>query len=216
MRPTISVKIFSIAVGLLILMAIVTGLSGLNLKKVNNEVVALAAYYVPLEQRMDHIDSAVRDELIHLGRLMQLYQAKSDDVKTIEEEKRKLEEHAGKVDQEVAEALQLVERVLASSEIEVNREEFATLRKQLPDIAAAHNLLHETAILLLTERQQGDERSVRAVRDVIRKQRDSIDKTIGDVTASLQAMTRESAKKAERLELRAIKVNWGITIGASV
>src|SRR5713101_4348022 len=56
MRPTISVKIFSIALGLLVLMAIVTGLSGLNLRKVNNEVVALAAYYVPLEQRMGHIE----------------------------------------------------------------------------------------------------------------------------------------------------------------
>src|SRR5947208_914284 len=93
MRPTISVKIFSIALGLLVLMAIVTGLSAMNLRKVNNEVVALATYYVPLEQRMDHIDNAVRDELIHLGRLMQLYQAKSDDMKTIEEEKRQLEEH---------------------------------------------------------------------------------------------------------------------------
>ena len=216
MRPTISVKIFSIALGLLVLMAIVTGLSAMNLKKVNNEVVALAAYYVPLEQRMDHIDSAVRDELIHLGRLMQLYQAKSDDMKTIEEEKRQLEEHAGKVDQEVAEALRLVEGVLASSEIQVNREQFAALRKQLPDIAAAHNLLHETVTLLLAEREQGNERSVRAVRDVLRRERDGIDKTIGDVTAALQAMTRESAKKAERLELHAIRVNWGITIGASV
>jgi len=216
MRPTISVKIFSIAVGLLVLMAIVTGLSGLNLRKVNNEVVALAAYYVPLEQRMGHIDSAVRDELIHLGRLMQLYQAKSDDMKTIEEEKQQLEEHAGKVDQEVAEALRLVEGVLASSAIEVNREQFAVLRKQLPDIAAAHNLLHNTMTLLLTEREHGNERSVLAVRNVLREERDSIDKTIGDVTAALQAMTRESAKKAESLELRAIKVNWGITIGASV
>jgi adenylate cyclase len=216
MRPTISVKIFSIAVGLLVLMAIVTGLSGLNLKKVNNEVVALADYYVPLEQRMDHIDSAVRDELIHLGRLMQLYQAKSNDMKTIEEEKQQLEEYAGKVDKEVAEALRLVEGVLASSKIEVNREQFAALRKQLPDIATAHNLLHETVILLLTEREQGNERSVRAVRDVLRKERNSIDKTIGDVTAALQAMTRESAKKAESLELNALRVNWGITIGASV
>src|SRR5439155_19565320 len=210
MRPTISVKIFSIALGLLVLMAIVTGLSGLNLRKVNNEVVALATYYVPLEQRMDHIDSAVRDELIHLGRLMQLYQAKSDDVKTIEEEKRQLEEHAGKVDQEVAEALGIVDGVLASSEIQVNREQFAALRKQLPDIAAAHNLLHETVTLLLAEREQGNERSVLAVRNVLRRERDGIDKTISDVTTALQAMTRESARKAEMLELHAIRVNWAI------
>ena len=216
MHPTISVKIFSIALGILALMAVVTGLSALNLKKVNNEVVALADYYVPLEQRMGHIQSAVRDELSHLGRLMQLFQAKSDDRKTIEEEKQQLEEQAARVNREVAEATRLVEGVLASTEIEVNREQFAVLRKRLPDIATAHNLLHDTVTVLLTEREQGNERSVRVARDIMRKQRDCIDKTISDVTTGLQALTRESAKKAHSEELDAIRISWGITIGASV
>jgi len=216
MRPTISVKIFSIAVGLLILMALVTGLSGLNLKKVNNEVVALADYYIPLEQRMGAVQSALRDELIQFYRVMQLLREKSTDLQTLAEERQLLEAKAAQVNQEVAEAIQLIDRVVASSAIEVNKEHSAGLRKGLIDIVTAHNQLHDTMTLLLTETEQGNERSVRVVRDIVRKERAGVDKNIGDVTTELQDTTRESAKKAESLELRAIRVNWGITIGASV
>jgi adenylate cyclase len=216
MRPTISVKIFSIAVGLLILMALVTGLSGLNLKKVNNEVVALADYYIPLEQGMGAVQSALRDELIQFYRVMQLLREKSTDVQTLAEERQLLKAKAAQVNQEVAEAIQLIDRVVASSAIEVNKEHSAGLRRGLIDIVTAHNQLHDTMTLLLTETEQGNERSVRVVRDIVRKERAGVDKNIGDVTTELQETTRESAKKAESLELRAIRVNWGITIGASV
>jgi adenylate cyclase len=216
MRPTISVKIFSIALGLLILMAVVTGLSALNLKKVNNEVLALADYYIPLEQRMGAVQSALRDELIQFYRLMQLLREKSTDVQTLGEERQLLGVKAAQVNQEVAEALQLIDRVLGSSTIEVNKERSAALHKGLLDIVTVHNQLHDTMTLLLTETEQGTERSVRVVRDIVRKERASVDKKISDVTTELQETTRESAKKAESEEQRAIALNWTITTGASI
>jgi adenylate cyclase len=216
MRPTISVKIFSIALGLLVLMAIVTGLSAMNLKKVNNEVVALADYYIPLEQRMGAVQSALRDELIQFYRVMQLLREKSTDVQTLGEERQQLEAKAAQVNQEVAEAIQLIDRVVASSVIEVNKEHSAGLRRGLIDIVTAHNQLHDTMTLLLTETEQGNERSVRVVRDIVRKERAGVDKNIGDVTTELQETTRESAKKAESEEQHAIALNWTITTVASV
>jgi class 3 adenylate cyclase len=216
MRPTISVKIFSIALGLLILMAVVTGLSALNLKRVNNEVLALADYYIPLEQRMGAVQSALRDELIQFYRLMQLLREKSTDVQTLGEERQLLGVKAAQVNQEAAEARQLIDRVVGSSTIEVNKERSAGLHKGLLDIVTAHNQLHDTMTLLLTETEQGNERSVRVVRDIVRKERASVDKKISDVTTELQETTRESAKKAESEEQRAIALNWTITTGASI
>ena len=216
MRPTISVKIFGIALGLLVLMAVVTGLSALNLKKVNNEVLALADYYIPLEQRMGAIQSAVRDELIHVGRLMQLLREKSADLKTMGEERQLLEEKAVQVNQEVADAVQLIEKALATSEVDVNRQHFTALRAALPDIATAHSQLHDTITLVITEMEQGNERTVRVVRDILSKQREGVDKRMREVTTQLQTSTRESARKAEREELHAIALNWGITVGASI
>jgi class 3 adenylate cyclase/HAMP domain-containing protein len=216
MRPTISVKIFSIALALLALMALVTALSAMNLKNVNNEVLALADYYIPLEQRMGAVQSALRDELIQFYRVMGLVREKSADAQTLGEERQLLELKAGQVNQEVANAVQLIDRVLASSTIEVNKEHSVGLRKGLLDIVTAHNQLHDTMTLLLTETEQGNERSAFVVRDIVRKERAGVDKKISDVTTELQETTRESAKKAESEERRAIALNWTITIGASI
>src|SRR6185503_9853532 len=168
MRPTISVKIFGIALGLLILMAVVTGLSTWNLKRVNNEVLALADHYIPLEQRMGAVQSALRDELIQFYRLMGLLRDKSADVQTLEEERQLLELKAAQVNQEAAEARELIDRALTSSTIEVNKERSIALRKGLLDIATAHNQLHDTKAVLFTETEKGNERSVRVVRDIVR------------------------------------------------
>ena len=51
MRRPISLKVYSIALGLLVLMVVVTGLSARNLRILNNEVAALSGYYVPLDQQ---------------------------------------------------------------------------------------------------------------------------------------------------------------------
>ena len=216
MHPTISVKIFSIALALLVLMALVTALSAMNLKKLNNEVVALADYYIPLEQRMGGVQSALRDELSQFYRVMQLLREKSADLQTLGEERELLEVKAALVNHEAAQAHQLVERVLASSAIEVNKEHSAALRRGLLDIVTAHDQLRDTMRLLLTETEQGNERSVRAVRDILRKERAVVDKKIGDVTTELQETTRESARKAESEEQRAIALNWTITTGATI
>ena len=58
MRRPISLKVYSIALGLLVLMVVVTGLSARNLRILNNEVAALAGDYVPLDQQSSRRQSA--------------------------------------------------------------------------------------------------------------------------------------------------------------
>ena len=217
MHPTISIKIFGIALGLLMLMALVTGLSAWNLKKVNNEVAALADYYVPLEQRISGMHSDLRDELIHVGRLMQLLQSKPLDAKAIDEERRLKEEKAAQTDRDIAETVQFVQAALSpANPIDIDRAKVGILQNELPDISAAHSHLQETIALLLAEREQGNPRSIRVAQDILRQERQAVDKEIRKVTSSLQTLTKDSADRARDLEQRAIKVNWGITTGASI
>ncbi len=216
MRPTISVKIFGIALGLLVLMAVVTGLSALNLRKSTMKSWHWQITTSLWNSEWGLIQSAVRDELIHVGRLMQLLREKSADVKTLGEERQLLEEKAAQVNQEVTDAGQLIERALASSQIEVDKDHFAALRAGLPEIATAHTPLHDTITHLVTEMEQGNERSVRVVRDILRKEREGVDNRMREVTTRLQNTTRESARRAEREEQHAIALNWAITAGASI
>ncbi len=215
MKRPISVKIFSIALGLLALMAIVASLSAWNLSKVNNEVLALSDYYIPLDQRMASVGNHMRDQIIHLGRLLHLQDAKSLSA-DIEQEKSLFEENGVQTDQEVDVALRLVETALSSTSIQVDRVRFAVLQKELPDILTAHQHLRETVSLFLTEEQQGNKRSIHLVHEAIRREKASVDKEIRDVMAELQALTRDSAKRAEWQEQQASRLDWAITIGASI
>jgi len=215
MKRPISLKIFSIALGLLVLMGLVSGLSARNLRQVKNEVLALSEYYIPLEDRMASVGSAVRDQIIHLERLLQLQRANAPPA-AIEQEHRLFEEKGAQVDQVVDASELLVKNALASTRIQVDQVKFAVLQKELPDILTAHQHLQETVGLLLTEQQHGNPRSIHLAHEVIANEKESVDKEIRDVTTELQTFTRDSARKTELLEQQAGRLNWTITAGASI
>ena len=75
MRRPISLKVYSITLSLLILMVIVTALSARNLRSLNNEVAALSRYYIPLDQQAGSIETLVRQQVVHLERILLLLQA---------------------------------------------------------------------------------------------------------------------------------------------
>lgn len=60
MRRPISLKIFSITATLLLLMVIVAWLSVFNFRQLNNQVHALADYYLPLQQQVASVEILVR------------------------------------------------------------------------------------------------------------------------------------------------------------
>ena len=101
-RRPISVKIFGIALGLLALMAVVTSLSERNLRKVNNEIEALAEYYIPLSHLISKMEVDVRSQIIHLERLVLLQQFQQVDAAALKQEKSSFEEKGKDVDGEVA------------------------------------------------------------------------------------------------------------------
>ena len=216
MKRPISIKIFSIALGLLVLMAIVSGLSSRNLSKANNEILALSTYYIPLEHRMASVKNHVRDQIIHMERLLQLREVKTPDMAAVEQERQLFEEKGTQADQEVDAALSLVDQAVSSTRIEVDPVKIAILQKELPDILAAHQHLHETVLLFLEEQKHGNKRSVHLVHEAIVKEKASVDKEVDDVLAALQVLTIDSSKKAVRQEIQAFRINWGITIVAGI
>ncbi|OZA44850.1 MAG: hypothetical protein B7X81_09410, partial [Hydrogenophilales bacterium 17-61-76] len=70
MRLPISLKIFSITTALLVLMVVVTWLSVLNFHQLNNQVRALADYYLPLQQQVASVEILIRQQIVHMERVM--------------------------------------------------------------------------------------------------------------------------------------------------
>ena len=70
MRLPISLKIFSITTTLLALMVVVTWLSVLNFRNLNNQVRALSDYYLPLQQQVASVEILIRQQMVHMERVM--------------------------------------------------------------------------------------------------------------------------------------------------
>ena len=69
MRRPISLKIFSVTTALLALMVVVTWLSVFNFRLLNNQVQALADYYLPLQQQVASVEILVRQHLATIAPL---------------------------------------------------------------------------------------------------------------------------------------------------
>jgi adenylate cyclase len=216
MRRPISLKVYSIALGLLVLMVLVSALSAHNLKILNNEVAALSRYYIPLDQQSASVETLIRQQLVHVERLMLLQQLRPDDKASIEHESDMFDQRGINADQVVDASLRLVDEALASPEVGVDRVAMTVLKNVLPEIQTSRQRLHASFREFLIEAEEGNPRSLKLVRDALERERDRVNARLERVIVTLQEITQESARRATAEELRAIRLNWGITAIAGV
>ncbi|MGH8699713.1 MAG: adenylate/guanylate cyclase domain-containing protein [Burkholderiales bacterium] len=216
MRRPISLKVYSIALGLLVLMAVVTGLSARNLRILNNEVAALAGFYIPLDQQIGSVETLVRQQVVHFERILLLMQVRDRDRAALEQEKRLFDERGVNADQVIDSSLRLIEQALASPGIDVDRVAFAVLKDELPDIQTTRQHFHATFRQFLIEAEEGNPRSIKVVRDAMVREKEAINARMEKVILALQKVTRDSANNARAEEEKAIRLNWGITFIAAV
>jgi adenylate cyclase len=216
MQRPISLKIYSIALGLLMLMVVVTGLSARNLKILNNEVAALSGYYVPLDQQIGSVETLVRQQVVHFERILLLMQARNRDGAALEQEQRLFDQRGVNADQVIDSSLRLVEQALASRDVEVDRVALSVLKNELPDIQTARQHFHATFREFLTEAEEGNPRSLKVVREAMVREKDAINARMERVIVALQKVLQDAADNARAEEKKAIRLNWGITFIAGV
>ncbi len=69
MKKTIGSKIFAIAIGLVLLMAVATIISTYHLNRVNSQIKLVSTYYLPLDQHMGEVRAYGLYEIIQFDRL---------------------------------------------------------------------------------------------------------------------------------------------------
>ncbi len=216
MRRPISLKVYSIALGLLVLMVVVTGLSARNLKILNNEVAALSGYYVPLDQQIGSVETLVRQQVVHFERILLLMQARDRDRAALEQEQRLFDQRGVNADQVIDSSLRLVEQALASADVSVDRVAFSVLKNELPGIQTARQHFHATFRQFLIEAEEGNPRSLKVVREAMVREKDAINTRMEKVILALQKVTQDAANNARTEEEKAIRLNWVITLIAGV
>ena len=212
MRKSIALKIFSIALILLALMACVTGVSSVYLDAVSGEARELAHYYLPIEQRTQWAARHSSAELLHFERLLNL-QRSGAPPERVAAERARMEERSTGVDTVIQEALALVAKARADRSVDADKPTLSILEQELPQVAEAHREMAATIRNYLAQGvDAGPPGPARMLlEDVLAHQRMRINTEITDVNKVLSALTADSAQQVIDLERKAAMLTWGIT-----
>jgi len=211
MRLPISLKIFSITTALLALMVAVTWLSVLNFHQLNNQVRALADYYLPLQQQVASVEILIRQQMVHMERVMAGMEAARPDPEYLANESNSFDMRGVNADQIVDSSLRFLTETEAETGIELDRVTLAILGKQLPAIQTARQHFHRTFRLFQIEAEEGTPRSQQIVRETLLREKDAVDVEIQKAIDLLNKLTQDTALRAKAEEARATTLNWIIT-----
>jgi adenylate cyclase len=211
MRHPISLKIFSVTLALLLLMVVVTWLSLLNFRQLNNQVSALSDYYLPLEQQLASVEILIRQQIVHMERLLAAYASRDPDPEFIAKENEDFDSRGINADQVVDSSMRLLAKAKASEAIDLDRVTLAVLGKQLPSVQLARQRFHAAFREYQTEADEGNLRSTRIVRNALLREKAAVDQEIRKTLDTLNQLTRDTATRAKAEEARAARLNWIIT-----
>jgi adenylate cyclase len=216
MQRPIRLKIFSITATLLGLMVVVTWLSVLNFRNLNNQVRALSDYYLPLQEQVASVEILIRQQMVHMERLLAGMQAVNPDQDYLAQESANFDMRGINADQIVDSSLRMLGEAKAAKDIELDNATLAVLDRQLPAIQTARQRFHGAFRMFQIEAEEGTPRSQKIMRDALLKEKDSVDVEIGKTLDILNKLTRDTAVQAKEEERRAIQLNWIVTVIASL
>ncbi|MHB1076129.1 adenylate/guanylate cyclase domain-containing protein [Thiobacillus sp.] len=211
MKLPISLKIFSITTALLTLMVVVTWLSVLNFRQLNNQVRALSDYYLPLQQQVASVEILIRDQMVHMERVMAGMEAARPDPQFLAKESNAFDMRGINADQIVDSSLRMLGEAEAEKGIQLDRVTLAILGRELPAIQTTRQHFHATFRQYQIEAEEGTPRSQKIVRDALLREKDAIDVEIQKTTDILNKLTQDTAKQAKAEEARATTLNWIVT-----
>src|SRR3569832_144546 len=211
MRLPISLKIFSITTALLALMVVVTWLSVLNFRQRNNQERALSDYYLPLQQQVASVEIHIRDQMVHMERVMAGMEAAKPDPAYLAKESTAFDMRGINADQIVASSLRMLSEAVAEKGFELDRVTLAVLGKELPLIQTTRQHFHATFRQFQIEAQEGTPRSEKIVREALLQAKDAVDVEIGKTIDILNKLTQDTASEAKAEEARATTLNWIVT-----
>jgi class 3 adenylate cyclase len=216
MQRPIRLKIFSITVSLLGLMVIVTWLSVLNFRQLNNQVRALSDYYLPLQEQVASVEILIRQQMVHMERLLAGMEAARPDPEYLANESGNFDNRGVNADQIVDSSLRMLGEARAAKDIKLDDVTLVLLDRQLPAIQTARQRFHAAFRLFQIEAEEGTPQSQKIMRGTLLKAKDNVDIEIGKTIDILNQLTRDTAAQAKLEEQRATQLNWIITAIATL
>jgi adenylate cyclase len=216
MRVSIALKIFSIALALLVLLAIASVFSTRNVARVANEVEAIGHYFIPLSQTASRVQIRQLQQSLLLERVLRRYAEVSRADASVAEGENELARLGQDIDRELASGVQLVEQGLASATSESDRVEFSELRPTLARIEKEHQDFEDLVRGVFLAMDAGERARADTLRELQTKEERDLLTVLDGLRETLQRFTRTSIAESTEHEAQILRINLFITIVAAV
>lgn len=214
-RVSISTKIFAVATGLLLLMAAVSLMSLYRVNRVNQEVVDIAANDIPLTRYLTTVRMLAFQQEMTLERMLRLYAAAQPDTQTLSEHVALFRSLGQQVDDEIASAIQLVQRGFAEAANTSDRIELASLQPLLQAVEHAHEDFQQHGLRLMTLLEQRQHAVAQYLQEMLDEEQKELNGQMTAVLEALQSFTLRSAQHAKQHENQVVWFNLIMTIVAT-
>ena len=194
---SIGIKIFGIATSMLGLLLLVVYVSSNRLRKVNQEIAVLANYTIPITDLVAKVNVNTLEQEYHFERILKLYEIEPLNLKRIAEEKKLFEQKGDRVYEELAQAIQLVNRASNQVQISSNQQKWTQIEPMLEQIEADHQEFHQhtTAVFELLAASKLDE--AHQLEAGLEAEADQFHEEIGEIFLELEQFTVRAAEAAE-------------------
>jgi adenylate cyclase len=216
MRISIALKIFSIALGLLALLAIVATFSTRNIGQVRREVHAVGTYFAPLAQTAAAVQIKQLQQSREFERLLNGKLLAPNATNAGANPLERFRQLAKDVDDDIVVAQRLVEEGAANVTTEADRLEFAKLGPMLSSIEKEHADFEDTAAKIAAALTKGEELRAATFHEVLDKEERDLNAALETLRNTVDAFMRTSIADAEADEQQVFRLNIFVTIGAAI
>ncbi len=212
----LGVKIFGLALSMLLLLIAIASFSYSKLNQVKNEMVNLTEYIIPIADTVALVDIHILEQKVHLSRKIRLLSTKPLDEKRIKYENEQVTQRREEIYEELSTTIDLVHKAAHDRQNEKNKAEMEKIEALLTNIRKDYLQFSNDVTQLSDLWRQGKRQEVKTFFVSIGKKEDSIYEKTETIRQQLQKFRLESAQLTKNHQNEVLRVNWSVTLMALV
>lgn len=216
MRMSIAVKIFGIALTLLVLLAFAAAFSTYNVRRVADEVESIGRYFTPLAGAASRIEVRQLQQALVFERLLQRYNVVARTDSSVAETQAEFAGLGKQIDADLQASLQLIAEGAGTARTAGDQLEFGQLRPAFKAVDKEHQDYEDLAARTMAALESGERPSYGVLRDLLVREEKQLVGELDELRATLQEYTQTSILEAADHEARILWLNMLITAVAAV
>ena len=216
MRISIALKIYGIALGLLVLLGVAAAFSTINIGRVNSEVRAIGTYFTPLAHMASRVQIKQLQQSLLLERTLRVRPTLSRADARVIESIGELTRLGAEIDAALAAADKLAAEGLAFAASEADRVEFSRLQPTFKIIEKEHQDYEDRARAVFAALDRGEAERAVVLQEVLAQEERDLLAQLDAFRDTLQTFSRRSIEEAAQHDARVFRVNLLIALAAAV